>query len=298
MSNDWSLRAERGTPLMLQVIRWIALHLGRPAARALLYPITAYFLLLAPSARRASLDYLRRIRGRPAHWPAAAAHIHHFAATILDRVFFLTGKYESFDIEVHNADLVFERVSAGGGCILLGSHLGSFEVLRTLAVSRQRLPLKVLMQEGHNEMITRILHALNPEVADTVIPLGRPDALIKAYECLQQGHLIGILGDRVADTAKTVRCDFLGAEAAFPTGPMLAAAALRAPVILFFGLYRGGGRYEIHFELFSEGVTIARDRRARDLQHWVQRYADRLAYYARLAPCNWFNFYDFWKPAA
>ena len=29
----------------------------------------------------------------------------------------------------------------------------------------------------------------------------------------------------------------------------------------------------------------------------MQRYADRLAHYARSAPYNWFNFYDFWRPA-
>jgi len=27
----------------------------------------------------------------------------------------------------------------------------------------------------------------------------------------------------------------------------------------------------------------------------IQRYADRLAHYARLAPYNWFNFYDYWE---
>jgi predicted LPLAT superfamily acyltransferase len=27
----------------------------------------------------------------------------------------------------------------------------------------------------------------------------------------------------------------------------------------------------------------------------MQRYADRLAHYARLAPFNWFNFHDVWQ---
>jgi predicted LPLAT superfamily acyltransferase len=26
-----------------------------------------------------------------------------------------------------------------------------------------------------------------------------------------------------------------------------------------------------------------------------QRYADRLEHYCRVAPYNWFNFYDFWR---
>jgi predicted LPLAT superfamily acyltransferase len=27
----------------------------------------------------------------------------------------------------------------------------------------------------------------------------------------------------------------------------------------------------------------------------MQRYADRLEHYCRLAPYNWFNFHDFWQ---
>ena len=69
---------------------------------------------------------------------------------------------------------------------------------------------------------------------------------------------------------------------------------MRCPVILFFGLYRGGNRYEICFEHFADVIVLERDRRADETQLWMQRYAERLEYYARLAPHNWFNFYPFW----
>jgi predicted LPLAT superfamily acyltransferase len=69
---------------------------------------------------------------------------------------------------------------------------------------------------------------------------------------------------------------------------------LKAPVLLFFGLYLGGNRYALHFELFADEIAIRRDHRDEDVQLWTQRYADRLEHYARLTPYNWFNFYDFW----
>ncbi len=78
-------------------------------------------------------------------------------------------------------------------------------------------------------------------------------------------------------------------------GYILLASVLKVPVILFFGLYRGDNRYDIHFELFTDQVTIERNNRSADLQLWTQRYANRLEHYARLAPYNWFNFYDFWN---
>jgi predicted LPLAT superfamily acyltransferase len=65
--------------------------------------------------------------------------------------------------------------------------------------------------------------------------------------------------------------------------------------MLAFGLYRGGNRYDLHFDPFSDGLVIERSRRAEALAEILQRFADRLAHYARLAPYNWFNFYDFWN---
>jgi len=69
---------------------------------------------------------------------------------------------------------------------------------------------------------------------------------------------------------------------------------LRVPVVLAFGLYLGGNRYELHFERFP--VELPRDRglRTAALAEIAQRFADRLAHFARLAPYNWFNLYDFW----
>jgi predicted LPLAT superfamily acyltransferase len=70
------------------------------------------------------------------------------------------------------------------------------------------------------------------------------------------------------------------------------------PVVLAFGLYRGGNRYDVAFETFSDGVQIPRAERGRALNALIRRYATRLEHYARLAPYNWFNFYDFWNSDA
>jgi predicted LPLAT superfamily acyltransferase len=290
----WADLPERGTPVILPVIRWIALGIGRWAARLLLYPTTLYFLISAHTARRMSYEYLRRVHGRPVHWWHVFRHFHCFAATILDRVYLLRGEFQRFDVTIHDREILHRQVESGKGCILLGSHLGSFEVLRTLGVTQQDLPLKVLMDTAHNENITRFLDALNQEIANTVIVPDQPDTLLRVKESLDAGFLIGMLGDRVSSDGKTAQCQFLGAPATFPAGPILLAATMNCPVILFFGLYRGGNRYEIYFEQLTEEVILNRDRRAEDIQLWMQRYVDRLEHYTRLAPYNWFNFYPFW----
>jgi hypothetical protein len=39
------------------------------------------------------------------------------------------------------------------------------------------------------------------------------------------------------------------------------AAMMHCPVILFFGIYRGGNRYEIYFEKFADEIVLNREHR-------------------------------------
>jgi len=293
-AHRWAQAPERGTPASLRLIVWIAIRLGRRTARLLLYPITLYFIVTGHTARRVSRQYLQRVRGGRPGWRHVFRHFYCFGATILDRVYLLRSEFDRFEVTFFQPEILHRQIETGQGCILLGSHLGSFEVLRTFGIAQKQVRLKVLMDVAHNENITRLFDAMNQEIADTVIVPDRPDTLLRAKESLDAGYLIGMLGDRPTSDGKTTLCRFLGATATFPAGPVLLAATMHCPVILFFGLYRGGNRYEIHFEYLAQQIVLRREQRATDIQRWTQRYVDRLEYHARRAPYNWFNFYPFW----
>jgi predicted LPLAT superfamily acyltransferase len=188
-----------------------------------------------------------------------------------------------------------DRVARGQGCILLGSHLGSFEIVRAIGLNQRDVEIKVLMHEQHIPIIRDLFRDLNPEVADAVIQTGSPNTMLQVKECLDRGGVVGILADRLVNQNQATDCKFFGKLARFPAGTMWLASILKVPVILFFGLYRGGNRYEVQFELFAEEITIDRQHRDQEVQQWTQRYADRLEHHCRLAADNWFNFYDFWE---
>jgi predicted LPLAT superfamily acyltransferase len=290
----WAALPERGSTGALMLIHWIAVRIGRGTARLILHPIALYYVLTAGAARRASRAYLRRAFGRDARWTEVYRHVHCFAATILDRALLLRGGAERFDIEVHNGQVVLDALAAGRGCLLLGSHLGSFDVLRVADATGPRLPVRALMDVQHNRNISRFIAALNPEMAATIIPACGVDAMMNARDRLDEGCLVGILADRPVARDRTARVPLLGGEAALPTGPLALAAIARCPVVLGFALYRGGRRYDVHFELLAERVAREPGRHNEEIARWVRRYAERLEHYMRLAPYNWFNFYDFW----
>ena len=294
MSSKWSEEKERGSGWLILLIRWIALNMGRGVARLILYPITAYFMIRARSSVNASKDFLRRTAlYKPNRWNVGR-HIHCFSSTILDRIFFLTGQFERFDIKVHNLEVIYDNISDTQGCILMGSHHGSFEVLRSLNYKRHRIPLKVLMYPQHNAFITQVMESLNSNIRDSVIPLGQPDTMIKAMEAYQQGNIIGILGDRASDSDKHVDCMFFGKPINIPTGPFQLAMALKSPMVLFFGIYRGGNRYDIYFELLTAAADCPRKERQQTIQKLAQTYVDKLESRVKESPFNWFNFYQYW----
>ncbi len=70
---------------------------------------------------------------------------------------------------------------------------------------------------------------------------------------------------------------------------------LRRPVFFMTGLYLGGNRYRIHFEPLADFSATPRADIAAAITAAQRHYAGRLAHYCRLAPYNWFNFFDFWR---
>lgn len=301
-ATDWRSQPERGNSLALHIICWIATRIGRLPARLLLYPITLYFFISAGQARRMSRRFLQRVGTRRVHGGHVLRHLHTFAAVILDRVYFLRGELERFDIRLHLAPGTREHLAEERGALMIGAHVGSFDALRALGLQNRRAKLRVLMHHDHNQLITQFLETLNPGFAETVIPLGRPDTLLRTKEWVEEGGCVALLGDRVFETGDDARgrsltCDFLGHPAQLPTGPIRLAGTLRIPVMLFFAIYRGGNRYDVYLEWLTDAEEVAAHRDPQVLQRLVQRYAARLEAYSLDAPCNWFNFHDFWRSA-
>lgn len=294
-SPEWIAQPERGNRLAIRFIVWTALTLGRPAARLLLYPICLYFLIFSRASRKASLKFLGHILGRRPHWGDVYRNYFCFASTILDRVFLLNNRYDLFELRLFGAEIVAELHAAKNGALLLGAHVGSFEVTRAIGRTAYVPRVNLVMYADNATKINSVLDAINPELAMNVIALGHVDSMLKVDAALTRGEFVGILADRSIEGERSRRIDFLGDAAAFPTGPFRIAGMLGRPIVLMFGLYRGGNRYDIHFEQLAGMQAVEGATRAQLVEAAQRRYVERLQHYARLAPYNWFNFYDFWK---
>ena len=285
----WKAKAERGSGWLMRLVVWLARSAGRPFCRALLHPIALYFVVTDGIARRASREFLGAALGRRARWVDVLAHFHWFGATLLDRVYMARGEFDRFDVTVEGDALVRDALKAGKGCVLLGSHLGSFDLMMLANQALSDQPISVLMHLDPRSRLRRIAGIDDSKLQ--ISPLGRPDSFLRAYDILERGGIVAALADRV-DGAAHLESGFFGRPASFPIGPHVLAARAGASVLMCFGLYEGGANYRIEFVEF--GPAAPRASRGAALQPVADHYASLLEQYARRYPKNWFNFYPYW----
>src|SRR5215469_10098241 len=76
---QWAAEPERGSAPLITAMAFLALRLGRPLARLILYVIAAYFFLFAPRARRHARAYLQRTLRREPTASDLYRHVFTFA---------------------------------------------------------------------------------------------------------------------------------------------------------------------------------------------------------------------------
>ncbi|MEO7937544.1 MAG: acyl-CoA synthetase, partial [Burkholderiaceae bacterium] len=242
-----------------------------------------------------SRAYLTRALGRTAKWADSYRHFLSFASTIHDRVYLLNDRFDAFRIELCGEQAAFAAMRARPGVLLVGGHLGSFEVLRSVGRGQAGLKVAMLMYKENAAKINATLAAINPAAMQDIIALGRIDSMLEVREKLDAGYAVGMLADRSLGGDAMQEAEFLGETACFPVGPWRMAALLRRPVFFMSGLYLGDNRYQIRFEPLADFSQCTRGERDAAVRGAIHAYADCLTRSCRQAPYNWFNFFDFWR---
>ncbi len=297
---EWAERGEQGHMLALRLMAWIAVTLGRPVARLLLHPIALYYVCFASAARRHSRRFLGRALGRPATLRDVYQHMHCFASTVLDRVYFVRGHLQAFDVRITDGERLYESLNEGRGVYLLGAHIGSFEALQAVGAGQPGWRVAMVMYPDNAKKIHSVLKALAPDFEMGIISIGNAGSTLAIRDWLDANGLVGLLGDRQVATEGARAADkellFLGLPTRFSDGPLRLAAMLRRRVIFMVSLYRGGRTYDVRFETLADFRAPVADsaERERRIAQALQDYVARLEALVREAPYNWFNFFDYW----
>src|SRR5262249_23653769 len=149
---------------------------GRRFASAILVPVSTYFYLRYPHIRASSRAYLTALAERPGGSGVLPRrrdvfrHVLEFAVQIFDRMVSWGDSFERMEMEKSGSVALLELARSGRGGILVGAHLGSFDLLRLVA-DRYEVRVHVLMFTAHADRINEFFERLDPKSRVRVLPI-------------------------------------------------------------------------------------------------------------------------------
>ncbi len=270
--------------------------------------VPAYFLLLFVSlfyalADRKSARAIRSLRTRlglstfPWH---VFRHCFSFGMSIIDRYAFLTGRQSFFLFESRGEDSISQAAGRGKGVILLGAHIGNWEIAGNLLSERLDSTVYNLMMDAERQEMRDVFKKALDARRIVVIPADTDglDLMFALRDALGKNGVVCMHGDRSATGQKVEKHNFLGGDVGFPVGPFAMGAATGAPLIPIMVTKTGLRRYvfRAYAPILLDGVTP--QNRDKYLYTAMERYVGILEQVVKEKPYEWFNFYDFWGSAA
>ncbi|WP_340679972.1 family 2 glycosyl transferase [Paraglaciecola sp.] len=304
----WSTIKERGSLFGIRCLVAIYKVCGKRFFQVCFFPVMLYFYLTGGQARRGILKYWRHIEHTRNVAPCNSFTLHRhgfkvfhtFGLAIVDKFDAWLGKIDLTDIDIVNP-ASYNSLTAGGGCVILSTHLGNMEICRAIFSSGEnKKPLNVITYNEHAPSFNDFLKRVNPDAAINFIHINNfgPDDTIKLKQKIDDGEAVVIFADRTSVTnPNSVQfVPFLSAPAPIAIGPFALASIMDCPVYFMTCLKDSTtGRYQAHVEHFADPVKVKRKDRQTYFNQLMCRYADRLSYYCLKEPYQWNNFFDFWQ---
>lgn len=263
--------------------------------RAVLYGVMAFvvpfYMLINRGGYRSTYRFFRERLGYGPLKSFANVYANHFVfgGVVLDRFAMYAGK--SFRFENEENDLIMKMSGEPGGFIVSSSHVGNYE-LAGYTLHCAGKSLNALVFAGEKKTVMDGRRKMFSETGISMIPI--MEDMSHIYEInrlLDEGQIVSMPCDRIFGSRKFVEAPFFGATARFPMGPFSIAVMKDVPMLAVFSMKTSLKGYRLHVRpLVMNGTT-----RAEKAFSLAASYARELEGILRMYPCQWFNYFDFWK---
>jgi KDO2-lipid IV(A) lauroyltransferase len=191
-------------------------------------------------------------------------------------------------VDLDMVRVVKEELRRGKGVILLGAHVGNWE-LGGANLSLSGFPLSVVAMPHTNELIDRFF--VRRRTRKGVGVVSRSHATSELLGSLRRGECIAILGDRNV-LGPGMQTKFFDSPAPMPYGHVILSLRTGAPIVPGFVVRERGTRFKFYVE---EPIRPGSCRDAfEDLMH---RCITVMETYVRRYPDQWFVFEPIWRKA-
>ncbi len=296
---DWFKQKERGSRFALKTLKLLYGLGGRSLLSILLFPVILYFYLTAPSARKASKDFLKRVELKSGKSISSFRHFFAFGKQIIDSISAWDKTVGVESINWHGEKEIFSLVDSGQGGFVLSAHIGCLEMARALHQAKEGLKVTPMMYLKNAQMFRTFLEELDPGSKQEIVSLESFDikAAVEISKRLEKGEFISILADRIsASSERAIEVDFLGEKCLLPEGPFAMALSASCPVYSFF-CYKDSeqDKYAATWKIFELENCKTRTAKRKQMKGLAQEFARRMEDICLRNPDQWFNFYDYWE---
>ena len=279
------------------ILRWVLSVFGPAAACFLVKFIALVYALSDRQAEQRALPYLKH-RFPDARGLNMKRHVWRlFAAQGEALIMALALANGQAKVRERNPE-VFDPVrNTPGGLVFLCSHFGAWQAAMHCVNAGNREVAFVARPDRNADVDkSRAFNGGNAAPMHIIDTAGAFGGLLEAFEMLDAGGAVGLMGDRCLEN-DAVPVRFFGGTAHFPAAAFFLAAKAHAPVVPFF-LTRGGSYRELRIEF---GTVLHPKRPARGtirFQADVQSYAADLERMAMKHPYDCFLFENAWEDRA
>ncbi len=192
-------------------------------------------------------------------------------------------------MEVEGWEHVENALRGGKGAILVGGHLGNWE-MAAVSFAMRGYPIQVVARRIYIEALDRKLTEMRGRLG--VRTLYREGSMRSMIRCLQNNQLLAILPDQDVKRVQGIFVDFFGRPAYTPVGPALLAIGSGSPLIVVRNIRRNGS------PLLTIDPPVYAHRgapRDEEVRRLVTHYTRRLEDFIREYPTQWVWTHRRWR---
>lgn len=214
-----------------------------------------------------------------------------FGQILLDKAALLAGCPNKFTFDFDGEEYLRQMKNGG---LLISAHIGNWEIAGQL-LERLESRFNIVMFDAEHERIKNYLDdVLVKKKLNVIVIKDDLSHIIEIQKALTNGELVCLHGDRFVPGSKTMKFNFLGKEANFPTGPFFIASRFDVPVSFVFAMKESESHYHFYATPLRSFYNPNRKSRDEHVAAIAKEYIGELESKVRLYPEQWFNYYDFW----
>lgn len=286
---EWKGKS-KGTPLGYQFFVVVLKYFGVYPAYFFLYFVVLYYYFFSWETSKHIYNFFRQRIGYGVSKSVFKVYknYHLLGQMLIDKVA-ITAGLSKITSESFGADNMREMVNQKRGGILLGAHLGNWEIAGHFLMGYGDT-INILVFDREHEQIKQYLENVTGGRKFKFIPI--KDDLSHIYdigEALGRNEIIATTADRFLSGTRTVPAKFFGETAHFPQGIFQIIKTFRAPYSFVYGVKKSVQHYNFYCRPHRD-VT-----KETTVEMIVEDYVRDLEGMVKENPDQWFNYYDFWK---